>query len=125
MGASIMIVCQEDNNWLHNRDYATKGQDMEHAFFLEETDHDLAAFTEWFQERYSGFPDVGQIVSALSGSKAWNVHDWKVLTEADYVAVDFAVRHMQKPEGWDEVKITEFLDYIKRHVGLHISTEAW
>ena len=106
----MMIICQEDNsNYEGNTDA---------CFFVDETSmgDPWHEFGKWFQSRYCGAPGL---LEQLAGIKE---HNHIKVTESDVVAVENALANMECHENLDKVVLVEFM---KAHIGKHISTENW
>lgn len=111
MSANMMIVCQEDDSAYH-------GKSSNLALFIDETSmgephHD---FGKWFQSRFCGAP---RFLEQLLGIKE---HNFTLVTRSDVVSVLDALDNMDKHKG---IKKESVSDYMRNHIGKHISTENW
>lgn len=111
MSADMMIICEEDNS-------SYDGKNHELALFVDETSmgEPWNEFGKWFQSRFCGAPDM---FAQFDGIKE---HGFTEITESDFVAVEHALSHM---ELHDNLKVNKIIDYMKSHIGKHISTQNW
>ena len=110
MSADMMIVCKEDNSHYDG--------DHNKAFFVDETSmgEPWSEFGKWFIQRYRGAPDILQQMNGIKD------HTYIELTSADMDGIVTAVGTMGCHEDLEEQM---FFEYIKEHIGKHISTENW
>ncbi|MCK5020822.1 MAG: hypothetical protein KAS32_27620 [Candidatus Peribacteraceae bacterium] len=110
MSADMMIICKEDNSNFEG--------DTDKALFVDETSMGCPwyEFGAWFQERYCKAPSM---LEQLHGVKK---HNYIKLTDADLVAIKYALVEMPMHESANK---NEIIDYIEKHIGLCISTENW
>lgn len=111
MSSDMMVICKED-------DSGYEGEGTSAAFFIDECSmgEPWHGFGDWFRQRYCGHPSI---IEQMCGVKE---HRYIELTEHDVVAIKSALEALDKHERLDE---SSFMNYIKEHVGKHISTENW
>lgn len=111
MSADMMIICKED-------DSSFDGNNDEDAFFIDETSmgEPWSDFGKWFGGRYCGAPGVMQQRAGI------REHDYIEFTEADFAGVEKALSEMDTHKNLDKLSL---LDYLRDHIGKHISTENW
>jgi len=107
MSSDMMVICKEDISSYEN------GEDSEDRaiFICESSTGD--EFGSWFNERYCGAPEI---LEQIHGIKE---HRYTKVTDADVVAVEVALKIMQNTAD------KNLLQYMKEHIGKHISTENW
>jgi hypothetical protein len=107
MTSDMMIICIEDRS---SYDEGGIG-----AFLICECSmgDPLDEFGEWFQDRFCGSPSM---IEQMAGVED---HYYTKVIEADVDAVKSAFKSMT----CDADKM--IIDYMKEHVGKHISTENW
>ncbi len=110
MSADMMVICQEDNSGYDG--------DSELAFFIDETSlgEPCNEFGKWFQSRFCGEPGL---LDKMAGIRE---HDYSLLTESDIVGIEHALQTMICHERLNKVALC---NYLKKHIGKHISTENW
>jgi hypothetical protein len=72
---------------------------------------------EWFLSRFCGAP--GTFERIYGGITS---HIYTEVRESDVLAVQDALEKLECHKGLDK---TRFLEYMKSHIGKHISTENW
>ncbi len=107
MSSDMMVICKEDMS-----SYEDGGIG---AIFVCECSMGTPynEFGLWFNERFCGAPGLSE---QLYGIKE---HIYTKITEADVVAVEFALKQMKNTAS------KNLLQYMKEHIGKHISTENW
>ena len=110
MSADMMIICKEDNSNFEGN--------YQKAFFIDETSmgEPWSDFGKWFGRRYCREPGI---LDKLAGIKE---HNYIELTGADFKGIEKALEEMSIHKDLDKDKL---LNYIKKHIGKHISTENW
>ena len=111
MSADMVIICKEDDSHF-------EGKRTEPPFFIDETSmgEPWSEFGKWFGERYCKAPNI---LEQLSGITA---HGYVRITEEEREAIFKAVDTMETHKG---LNVSDFKEYISKHVGKHISTENW
>lgn len=109
MSADMMIICEEDGSNYEN---------PEGCIFIDETSmgEPHHEFGRWFQSRFCGAPSL---LDQLLGNRG---HIFTLVTNADVVAVKYALRTMRCHE---ELKKEAVMEFFGSHVGKRISTENW
>jgi len=107
MSSDMMVICKEDMSSYED------GRDG--AIFICECSMGTPynEFGSWFNERFCGAPGI---LEQLHGIKE---HRYTKVTDADVVAVEIALKTMQNTTD------KNLLQYMKDHIGKHISTENW
>ena len=103
MSADAMIICKEDPELAHFIDETSGGEPW-------------SEFGKWFVQRYCGAPGF---LETMAGDTE---HNFIKLENADYQGIKVALQEMKTHEHLNKEK---FLEYIKSHIGKHISTENW
>lgn len=115
MTADMMIVCYEDNSFYEGGAICDAAVC---ALKIDETSMGSPSteFGEWFQDRFCGAPST---FDQLAGDRD---HYFTKITTSDVVAVEHALANM---DVYDYLEPDELRQYMKNHVGKHISTENW
>ena len=110
MSSDMVIICEEDNSD-HNGDTSL-------AFFIDEASmgEPWHEFGRWFMSRFCTAPSM---FDQLAGIKD---HDFTCVTQTDFFAVRHALKNMECHENLDKKKL---IDFVRAHIGKHISTENW
>lgn len=108
MSSDMMVICKEDDSFY-------EGHNISKAIFICECSmgdpHN--EFGKWFNERYCGAPGI---LEQLHGLKE---HKYTEVKETDVIAIKNALKTMKNTAD------KNLLQYMKNHVGKHISTENW
>ena len=103
----MMVICKEDNS-----EYNSGGIG---AIFICECSmgEPYNEFGKWFAGRFCGAPSL---LDQLHGLKQ---HYYTKVTEVDVFVIEEALKTMENTAD------NNLLEYIKKHVNMHISTENW
>ena len=132
MSSDIMIVCKEFKNFYHGVDMSKDRNPVETAICIGEASMgdpgEKNEFANWFISRYYSGMTMLEELSARGLTKELKddmLFQHEAFNETDLVACEHALKNMECPYVKEDWRMKDLLEYLKKCIGKHISTENW